>query len=46
MTREHKTSFINVEIMAEILNRELLNRSQKWYPLDRDVDNSIEFWVQ
>jgi len=46
MTREHNTSSINAEIMAEILNRELQNRSQKWYPLDRDVGNSTDFWVQ
>jgi len=43
MTRVHKTSSINVDIMAEILNRELQNRSQKWYPLDRDMSNSREF---
>jgi hypothetical protein len=32
--------------MAEILKRELQNRSQEWDPLERDVGNSIEFWVQ
>jgi hypothetical protein len=46
MTREHKTASINADLRAEILNGALQTRSQKWYPLDRDVGNSIEFWVQ
>jgi hypothetical protein len=46
MTWKHKTSLSKADLMDEILHRDIQNKSQKWYPLDRDVGNSITaFWV-